>query len=76
MRQVKALRFADVTVPYGTTEATVGLSLIGDIDSQGAVLTVTYPEELTLVETLTGALVTDESVAGSVSATYVAPKWP
>lgn len=69
----EGVKVADVTVPYGTTEATVGLSLIGDIDSQGAVLTVTYPEELTLVETLTGALVTDESVAGSVSATYVAP---
>ena len=69
----EGVKVADVTVPYGTTEATVGLSLIGDIDSQGAVLTVTYPEELTLVETLTGALVTDESVAGSVSATYVNP---
>ena len=69
----EGVKVADVTVPYGTTEATVGLSLIGDIDSQGAVLTVTYPEELTLVETLTGALVTDESVAGSVSATYVDP---
>ena len=42
----EGVKVADVTVPYGTTEATVGLSLIGDIDSQGAVLTVTYPEEL------------------------------
>lgn len=69
----EGVKVADVTVPYGTTEAKVGLSLIGDIESQGAVLTVTYPEELTLVETLTGAMVTDESVDGSVSATYVAP---
>ena len=31
----EGVKVADVTVPYGTTEATVGLSLIGDIDSQG-----------------------------------------
>lgn len=69
----EGIKVADVEVPFGSTEATVGLSLTGDIDSQGCVITVSYPSDLTLVETLTGALVTDESVDGQVSATFVAP---
>lgn len=67
-------------VPFGTTEATVSLSLTGDFAGapKGAVITVTYPAELTAVPDdqdafLKGSLVEDAS-AGTVAATFVNAK--
>lgn len=69
----EGVKVSDVTVPYGSTEAKVELSLIGDFSTcQGGVLTVTYPAELTVVKSLSNTMASNPS-DGAVSATYVAP---
>ncbi|MGN0620754.1 MAG: dockerin type I domain-containing protein [Porcipelethomonas sp.] len=62
----------DVEVGYGTTSVSVPLSLVGDISSQGCVITVYYDSPL-YIESMNSALVYDNSVSGAISATYVSP---